>query len=78
MPDVTVVAGEDDDPARVSGQLQERAQRADAIDRPVITDLLGAGEPVVDGVDDDADDPMVRRQDGPRLARRPSPPVPLR
>ena len=65
MPDVTVVAGEDDDPTGISGELQERAKWADAIDRPVITNLLGAGKPIVDGVDDDADYPMIWRQDRP-------------
>ena len=44
MPDMAVVAGQDHHPTRISGQLQERAQRADAVDRPVVTDLLGTAQ----------------------------------
>jgi hypothetical protein len=59
MPDVTVVTGEDDYPTGISGVLQERAQWTDSVDGPVITDLPGTSEAVVDGVDDDPDNSMI-------------------
>ena len=64
---MAVVAGQDHHPPRVTGQLQQRAERADPIDRPVVPNLLRPAQAVVDGVDDDADDPVVRGQD--RLAQ---------
>ena len=57
---MTVVAGQDDDSPRIPRQFEDRTQGTDSIDRPIFPDLLSATQPVVDGVEDNADDLVVR------------------
>ena len=59
MPNVAVVAGKNHHPPRIPRQLEYGAEGADPVDRPIVPYLLGAAQPVVDGVDDDADDLVV-------------------
>ena len=77
VPDVAVVAGQDHGPARLAGQLQQGAERADRLDRPGVADLLRPGQAVVHGVDHDRDEPVLRVQERllDRPGRRPAAPL---
>ena len=66
MPNVAVVAGKDHHPPGISRQFEYGTQRTDPIDRPIVPNLLSATQPVVDGVEDNADDLVVCREN--RLA----------
>ena len=63
MPHMTVVAGENHHSVCISCPLQERCQRTDPVDRPVVPYLLGATQAIIDSVDDHADDAVLGFED---------------
>ena len=56
MPDMAMIAGQDDHPARISGQFEQVTEWTDAADRPDHGHLFAFAQEVINGVDDDADD----------------------
>lgn len=78
MPNVTVVAGENDDASRISRQSQQGSQRADSIDGPVVNNLLSVIEAIINGVNDNAYNTLLggkyavgeRLRNGPAIALR--------
>ena len=67
MPHVAMIGCQHHNPPRVTRQFQKGTQRTDPIDRPIVPNLFRTVQPVVDGIDDHADDPVVGRQN--RLAQ---------